>query len=129
MMVDCSIVVVDDNIGDFILIKYSLDQIGFKPDLLHFETGDGALSYLYETKKKPSFIILDQNMPGKDGWDVLEAIRTSDALKDIKVAIFTSSATPTQSKSTFSPDKYLIKPIVWEEYESLIQNLVNEWVK
>lgn len=90
------IIVVDDNEDQLLIIKICYSKAKRKNQLICFTSGDTFLSYLTEKNKNlssmPSLVLLDINMPGKNGFQVLEEIRSRDEYRDVPIIImFTAS--------------------------------------
>src|SRR6056297_1048953 len=90
------ILLAEDNPGDVVLTRKALEQ-GKLANNLHVTTdGVDALEFLrqdgeYEDAPRPDLILLDLNMPRKDGQEVLEELRADDELRRIPVVVLTSS--------------------------------------
>lgn len=84
----------------------------------HVSSGDEALRYLFkrtpfDSAATPGLVLLDLNMPGTNGWDVLMQLRQSDLTKHIPVVIMTSSDYDAEfhTRRGLQADGYVIKPI------------------
>lgn len=120
------ILVVDDNPDDFYAVQRVMAQAGIGNELIHAESGDDALAMLRgEGRKnplKPTFILMDVNMPGMKGTEVLQEIRSDDKIKSIPVIMLTSSNADRDVVSAFQggANSYLTKPV---DFSQLIQAL------
>ena len=90
------ILLVEDNPGDSRLAKEALKESKLKNNLYVAEDGVEAMNFLYKTGKyskmpRPDLVILDLNLPKKDGREVLAEIKNDDNLKRIPVVILTIS--------------------------------------
>ena len=81
-----SILIVDDDVQLTHILGDKLERSGFKV----YKAYNGFLGITTAKEKKPDLIILDLRMPGIDGAEVLAALKSDDATKNIKIAIFTS---------------------------------------
>ncbi len=90
------ILLVEDNPGDVRLMQETLKE-GLPAKIIHLaEDGEGALRFLrgekcYGHAVKPDIILLDLNLPGKSGLEILREIKEDEDLKHIPVIILTSS--------------------------------------
>jgi Response regulator containing a CheY-like receiver domain and an HTH DNA-binding domain len=101
--------------------------------------GDKVLDFLYqegdysnpEIAPRPSIILLDLNLPGTDGRDVLEQLKQDQKLKEIPVIIFTTSSNPKDVEFCYQKgaNGYLIKPVDSEELEKTVQAFVEFWLE
>ena len=94
------VLLVEDNPIDVRLIRYALEQEqNWATDMTIAEDGEEAISLLTEgassvvRAKRPDFVILDLNLPKRDGTEVLQAIRYHKELQNLPVAIVSSSPT------------------------------------
>jgi CheY-like chemotaxis protein len=93
------ILMADDDPDDRLLAKDAVAESGLEGDLRFVENGEELLDYLLhrgdyasgETAPRPSLILLDLNMPRKDGREVLHEIRAQPELRSIPVVVFTTS--------------------------------------
>jgi len=91
-----SILLVEDNLGDVFLVREALREAGF-PHVLHVvRDGDAALAFLRAQpaegeQAKPDLIILDLNLPGKNGRQVLAEMQGEPRLRDLPVAVLSTS--------------------------------------
>jgi CheY-like chemotaxis protein len=99
-----TILVIEDNIADLVLIRYALDELG---DPYHIEAlpdGEAALTFIDQhrsghRKHDPCVILLDLHLPKYNGIEVLTAIRQAPALTHIFVFVLTSDASPAERSS------------------------------
>jgi len=93
-----SILIVEDNEGDVLLMKEALRESGIEFHLKHLADGEQALAYLSagnETSEAiPDLVLLDLNLPKRDGWEVLQILRQSPHLGRTPVVILSSSNAP-----------------------------------
>lgn len=128
------ILVVEDNVGDQRLIKEAL--IECKTNLRFVSDGVEALEYLRREGRhvkadRPHLIILDLNLPKKDGWDVLSEIKSDRELRSIPVVVFTTSRAEADISNSYASHAncYVTKPHDLEEYLSTIRNLERFWLQ
>src|SRR4029077_1992408 len=96
-----SIVLVEDNPGDIVLVRKALDEKGIKFQLTCFENGEKALKNLSQPGRlAPDLILLDLNLPGMDGIDVLRKISNMPGLLSVPIVILTSSESPSDMQRT-----------------------------
>ena len=80
--------VIEDNHDNLRLIAYALKRGGY--EVIAAETGEAGVEMA--CKENPSFIIVDINLPGIDGFEVTQRIRRSDACKKVPIIAITSHA-------------------------------------
>lgn len=99
--------------------------------------GDEALDFLYHTGEyidpakapRPAIILLDLNLPGTDGREVLEQIKQDDALKSIPVVVFTTSSNPKDIDACYryGVNGYILKPININKLMKTLQIFSDYW--
>ena len=108
-----NILLADDDEDDRLLFKEAIDEIGIKTKLTMFNNGQELMEYLKLPEiVLPDLIFLDLNMPIKSGMQCLKEIRCNPALKDISVAIYSTSSSESDIEDTFvnGANIYLNKP-------------------
>ena len=130
-----TILLVEDNLADVRLLKEALKACKSDVELLHSTDGVDALILLNELVKQeekiPKIILLDLNLPRKDGRSLLADIKSSEKLKKIPVIVMSTSANPTDISDCYKAGAncYVTKPVELEKFFQLI-SLINEfWIK
>jgi CheY-like chemotaxis protein len=82
----------EDNEGDRLLIRMALAETGIASDVQFVADGPALLAAL--EGPQPNLVVLDLNMPGMHGIEVLQRMRANKAMRDTPVAIFSSSTNP-----------------------------------
>lgn len=100
-------------------------------------SGEEALAFLYrtgsyverESAPRPGLIVLDLNLPGTDGREVLRRIKQDDSLKTIPIVVFTTSDNPKDIEDCYQygVNSYIVKPINFAQLKRDIQTLVDYW--
>jgi CheY-like chemotaxis protein len=129
------ILLAEDNPGDAKLTRKALEQ-GNVINNLHVVTdGAEAVAYLrqegeYADKPRPDLILLDLNMPRKDGREVLEDIKSDDALKRIPIVVMTSSEAEEDIVQSYDlhANAYLTKPIDFDGFIDVVQRIEDFWL-
>ncbi len=124
-----SIVLVEDNPADVLLIKKALQEKGIKCALTCFEDGEKALKNLSQAGRlSPDLILLDLNLPGIDGVEVLRKICTIPRLLKVPVVILTSSESSSDMQRTqrIGAARYIRKPSGLEDFFRVVGCAVEE---
>jgi two-component system, chemotaxis family, response regulator Rcp1 len=125
------ILLVEDSLGAVRLMEEALKESQEPIHLSVVRDGEEALAFLrreddYANALRPDLILLDLNLPKKDGFEVLTEIRQDAQLKDIPVIVMTSSANPLDVRRAY--DLYanccLTKPVRLEQFFKLVKALV-----
>ncbi|MEW6571654.1 MAG: response regulator [Nitrospirota bacterium] len=125
------ILLVEDNVADEVLIRETLlEEDDFPTVVQRVEDGMEALAFLRRTNKytnavRPDLVLLDLNLPRKNGFEVLEEIRSDSSLKDIPVIILTTSGAEedVHKAHKLGADSYLFKPFDIHEFTDTIKKL------
>ncbi|UZO81123.1 response regulator [Aquimarina sp. ERC-38] len=107
------IVLVDDDEDDRLLFQDAIEEVDIQTQLLMFSNGEEFMDYLLLTgQPMPHLVFLDLNMPIKNGIQCLEEIRNTPRLKDLSVAIYSTSSSDTDVEKTFikGANIYINKP-------------------
>lgn len=123
------VLLVDDDPANERLMFEAFKKAASESTLHAVENGDDAIKFLKREAKfadapKPSLIILDLNLPGKNGFEILEDIKKIKELKNVPVLILTgSSAAGDIQNCSRLYCKYLLKPTRFHELVQLVKSL------
>lgn len=128
------VLLVEDNPGDAQLTKIALEEGKVRINLNVVEDGVEALLYLrrigkYVTATQPDLILLDLNLPKKDGCEVLTEIKADEALKRIPVVILTTSQSEEDILKVYNLNAncYITKPVDFERFVKIVQSIEDFW--
>ncbi|WP_141735097.1 response regulator [Oligoflexus tunisiensis] len=129
-----SILLVDDDAGDRLLIQNILKSCNSELGLHYVEDGEEALSFLkqqgaYADAPRPHLVLLDLNLPRKDGSEVLAEIRADPDLAGLPVIILSTSSAPSDIRKSYSlhANAFVSKPGDLNQLRQAIQNLYAFW--
>jgi two-component system, chemotaxis family, response regulator Rcp1 len=128
------ILLVEDNPGDIRLIVETFKEAKFPYNLAIAYDGMKAIQILNnecKDAKRPKIIILDLNLPKKDGWEVLMEIKNDEKLKSIPVVILTSSTSKEDIKKSYynHANAYLTKPLDLQQFSEVVKSIQTFWIK
>jgi len=132
------ILIADDDADDRYLTKAAFEENATNCEINFVEDGDEVFDFLYsrgkfasDKAKMPSLILLDLNMPKKDGRQVLDEIKKSPSLKHIPIIIFTTSKSPEDVRQVYGmgASSFITKPTSFEDLQEVARNIENYWVK
>jgi CheY-like chemotaxis protein len=120
------IVLVEDEPGDVYLLEKALSDRRINYELTCFEDGEQAMQGL--SKVIPDLILVDLNLPRRDGFEVLRSIRSRPSLVGVPVGVFTSSEAPSDRSraSLIGAERYIHKPAELNEFVSTVGQAVAE---
>jgi CheY-like chemotaxis protein len=132
------ILLVDDSEGDLFLMRSAFKKAGFTNPLQEARNGEQAIAYLkgkgpYSDRLKfplPAVMLLDLNMPMKNGFEVLAWVRTQPRLKRMSIIILTASMRTNDVEQAFDlgANSYLVKPGTMEGLIAMIRCL-RDWLR
>lgn len=132
-----TILMADDNAVDCLLVKDALEKAHLYNDLRFVENGVELMDYLRHGGKykgpfdapRPGLILLDLNMPRKDGREALAEIRADPKLADIPVVIMTASKEDEDfwRARNLGANIYLVKPVTFEALVNVVKSLGKYW--
>lgn len=125
--------IVDDNDSDVELVKIALEEMGQPATLMIAMNGTDAIAQLTAdrgTSNHPRLVLLDLNMPGVSGHEVLGFIRGHAVFNDVRVVMLTSSMLPEDRARCMATgaNDYLVKPRRFVDYLDLMQVLFAQHV-
>ena len=129
------ILLVEDNEDDAELTLMAFAKARFVNHVNVVTDGDAAVRYLqrqgeYASAVRPDIVLLDLNLPGLDGREVLERIKTNDDLKAIPVIVLTSSEADEDVLRSYRlhANSYLTKPVRFREFLDAVAVLTDYWI-
>jgi len=127
------ILIVEDNRGDVLLVREALRESDLHFELTHVADGQEAFEYLQRHSKpgapRPDLVLLDLNLPKRDGWEILSEIRGSATLHDTPVIVLSSSGNPDdRDRANRTPGAmYIRKPSTFDEYLNVGRQIESFW--
>lgn len=129
------ILMADDDDDDYLLTKKALKESKLLNTLVRVNDGEDLLDYLHkrgqyaETAVRPGVILLDLNMPRKDGREALKEIKADPKLRNIPVVIFTTSGAEEDIYKTYQlgSNSFITKPVTFENLISVMKTLGAYW--
>ena len=127
-----TIIIVDDDLDDREILRDAFLMSHKEAQFLLFENGDQLLKYLTSIPdtSAPSLVMLDLNMPGKDGRETLREIKSSKKFHSIPVVVFTTSSSPRDKQLVYETraNCFVTKPDTFNKLVELTNALTRLWV-
>ena len=124
----------EDNQGDIYLIEKSLAQSSASYSIDYLLTGEEVMRYLrqeaeYQYATRPDIVILDLNLPGRHGFEILEEIKTDPLLKIMPVVILSSSKAKQDILNSYrlQASCYIVKPSDLQAFLGAIRQIEDFW--
>jgi CheY-like chemotaxis protein len=129
------ILLVEDNEGDILLTKEAFEEARIMTKLSVVKDGKRAIDFLtnadeYLNEKTPDLILLDVNLPKKNGHEVLQHIKRDENLKRIPVIMLTTSSFKKDVNLAYDnyANCYITKPIEVKEFVNVVTTIENFWI-
>ena len=129
------ILLVEDNAGDARLAQEALKDSKIINHVSVVDDGVEAMAFLHRQGKyakspRPDLVLLDLNMPKKDGREVLGEMKAADALKRIPVVILTTSKAEEDIAKSYDlhANCYITKPIDLEQFMKVVKSIEDFWL-
>lgn len=128
----------DDDSDDRLLVQDAIHECGWRGELRCVENGEELLDYLQRRGNyagsqvpRPGLILLDLNMPRKDGREALREIKADPLLRRIPVVILTTSKADTDIASLYEmgANSFISKPVQFEGLVNVIRLIGEYWFK
>lgn len=131
------ILIVEDSPEDYESMMRAFNRAGLKNPTARCEDGDEALDYLFRrgaysdpsTSPRPALILLDLNLPGTDGREVLSTLKSEPELRPIPVVVLTTSRDPQDIARCYSDgaNSYVQKPVDLSGFVTALERLSGYW--
>lgn len=134
-----TILMADDDADDRQMTKEAFEESRVANDLRFVENGVELMDYLKRrgrysdpaTSPRPGLILLDLNMPKKDGREALQEIKADPTLRNIRVVVLTTSKAEEDILRTYdlSATSYITKPVTFERLVEVVKTLGKYWLE
>ena len=129
------ILLVEDNLGDARLTEEALKEGKVRNNLHHAKDGVEAMQFLlregeHKDKPRPDLVLLDLNLPRKDGREVLADMRKNPDLRTIPVVVLTTSEAEQDVVRTYElcANCYITKPVDLEKFITIVRSIEDFWL-
>jgi two-component system, chemotaxis family, response regulator Rcp1 len=129
------LLLVEDNVGDVRLLMEALSDTQWHRNLSVVEDGEQALLFVrrqppYQNAPRPDLILLDLNLPRKDGRQVLAEIKGEPTLRAIPVLVLTTSHMQEDIDHAYSlhANGYITKPADFASYSAMVEAIAQFWM-
>ena len=129
-----TLLIVEDSDDDYLFTERAFKKAKLANPLVRCESGERALDYLFhrgefEDVVAPALVLLDLNMPGMDGREVLKAMKADDRLRRIPVVVLTTSDDPRDIEACYElgANSYVHKPVDMAGFVDAMARLKSYW--
>lgn len=134
-----TILMADDDQDDCLLVKDAFVESRLLNDLRFVEDGEELMDYLYhrgryadiDSSPRPGLILLDLNMPRKDGREALEEIKSHSDLRSIPIIVLTTSKQEEDILRSYDvgANSYITKPVTFKGLVDVMKTLGRYWLE
>ena len=122
------ILMIEDDHGHAKLIEKNIRRANISNDIVHLDTGQAALDYLFSEEVQlngPVLILLDLNLPDMQGTDILTEVKKDERLKRAPVVVLTTTDDKTEIQRCYDLgcNVYITKPVDYESFAAAIRQL------
>lgn len=125
------VLVVEDNPGDVRLMREALKEARLAHTLTVYGNGTEALDRLFRPDlPRPDLILLDLNLPGMDGREVLRRVKSDERLRRIPLVVLTSSDAEEDVARAYHlhANCYITKPVDFDQFIRVIRSIEDFWL-
>lgn len=130
------ILLVEDNPGDVLLVREALKSAKVRNNLHVAEDGVQAIDFLRckgdnaKARIRPGFVLLDLNLPKKDGREVLREAKQDPGLRSIPIVVMTSSKSEEDIWKVYDlqANCYITKPVDFEQLMKVVRSIEDFWL-
>jgi CheY-like chemotaxis protein len=127
-----SILIVDDDADDRDIVRDAFLTNDDKTEYVLLENGDALLQYLHEnvSNSLPTLIMLDLNMPGKDGREALKEIKSTSSFQKIPIIVFTTSSSDRDKQTAYESGAncFVTKPDTFDKLVEVAGCILKLWL-
>lgn len=135
---DKDILLVEDNPDDIELTRIAFQKADLDSRLEVVKDGAEAMDYLFargqyahrDPNQLPSIVLLDLNLPKRDGREVLQAIRSNETTRNLPVVVLTTSTEPFDVEASYElgANSYIRKPLDFEQFVWAVKQVGLYWL-
>jgi len=125
------VLLVEDDPGD---VRLTREALNVRTHLHVAENAEQAMAFLHrrgehEDAPRPDLILLDLNLPGRDGRELLAQIKNSEELRQVPVVVLTTSNDEQDIQRAYdlNANSYVTKPLNWVKFVSIVRSIENFW--
>jgi CheY-like chemotaxis protein len=128
--VPIEVLLVEDDPGDVLMTREAFEEHKVRNNLTVVSDGEDALAYVrregdYANATRPDLILLDLNLPRRDGREVLAELKADPELREIPVVVLTTSAADADILASYRlhANAYVTKPVDFERFISVVKQI------
>lgn len=126
-----SIWVIEDNEADSELLEIAFDRVGQAVDFRAVWTGDDAMALIDSGAEAPTLVLVDLNLPGYSGLEVLDRLRANDRFSGTTVVMLSTTQRPEDSAAALfaGANAFMTKPVGLHEFLGVVREIGDRFLK
>lgn len=127
------LIIIEDNEADILLTREALNEVGRPVKAEFFNNGQKVLDWIinsdYPAFIRPHFILLDINMPGIDGLELLKRIKAEPRVSSTPVIVFSNSNSHRDVTQSYlnGANSFVKKPLNYDDFVILLAQIIHYW--
>jgi CheY-like chemotaxis protein len=122
------VLLVEDSEDDILVVRRAFSRLNLPHELVVHQTGEAALEYVATATPPPALVLLDLNLPGLSGMEVLRRLRHEGRLMPITILSASARDAEVTEAYALGANHYLVKPLEFEEFAKLMQRWSEYWL-
>lgn len=123
-----TVLLVEDSEDDVLVVRRVFSRLKLPHELVVHATGEAALEWLQGTPHPPRLMLLDLNLPGLSGFEVLRRIRQDGRLFPVTILSASAQEADVVQAYRLGANHYLVKPLAFEEFANLLRRWSEYWL-
>ena len=125
------VLLVEDSEDDILIVERAFKTLGLGHELHAFATGEDALTHVERERLRPDLVLLDINLPGLSGFEVLRRLRINPLVRTVPITVLSASERERDVSEAYEAgaNSYLVKPIKFEQFTHLLRQWNDYWTR
>ncbi len=125
----CEVILIDDDEDEYYLLKHAVGKYSDQIIIRHHQQADELTRHLETAQTLPSLILVDMHMPVLSGVEILQFIKSHDALRNIPVVVWSGDLQPVEVNRCYEAGaaSVILKPTGTSQMMESVANLCNYW--
>ncbi len=125
------VLLVEDSEDDILIVERAFKKLGLGHDLRAVATGEEALAQLEAGTVRPDLVLLDINLPGLSGFELLRRLRNNQAVRTVPITVLSASERESDIAEAYEAgaNSYLVKPVKFEQFTQLLRQWNEYWTR
>ena len=122
------VLLVEDSDDDVLVVRRAFERLRLPHELVVRQSGEDALEYVRTAAPPPALILLDLNLPGLSGFEVLRRLRQEGHVMPVTVLSASARDADVMEAYRLGANHYLVKPLEFEHFASMLRRWSEYWL-